>query len=128
MELLEKAVQKLDKNATRKEGDSDTLRRMTVVLESLTRKAGGTSISDAMCSSETGVSFRTECDVREVKALNNDLVVRSAYANVQGEVIKLRVKDLRRTAMASPFAAALVKHPHASRMTIVKLYLPHAGE
>jgi len=37
--LLGEAVRKLDKNATRQDGDSETLRRMTVVLESLTRKA-----------------------------------------------------------------------------------------
>jgi len=88
-------------------------------------QAGGSSISDAFCSSETGADFRTTAHVGEVKALNNDLVVRSAYADVQGETIKLRVKDLRRTAMASPFAAALGSDPNTVICLILDLSNPN---
>jgi uncharacterized membrane protein len=55
---------------------------MTLVIEGLSRRAGATTIGDAICQSGNGTACVTDRQVRDVKGLNNDLVVRSAYAEV----------------------------------------------
>ena len=102
---------KLDKAVVLEKGDDDSYYReawkhSTLVFEGLTRHAGSSTVVDAMCG--TGMGHVSNRDVSMITGLNNDLVVRCAYAVVEGASTKLKVMTMNtHTATHTPLISLI---------------------